>query len=82
MPRRIPSMPIPLTCVTCRAVFSLSKPEDIDGSFKELLAAAWMHFASKGEGRERWSWKCPTCKPNVTGASSLGHSNTANAGKR
>jgi hypothetical protein len=52
----------PLMCETCRAVFATTKPTDIDASFAELLAAGWMHFARRGVGRERWAWKCTTCK--------------------
>jgi hypothetical protein len=79
--RRIPSMPVPLACMACKTVFTLSKPEDIDGSFKELHAAGWLDYAAKGQGRERWTWKCPSCKPHVTGAALFGHANRANAGK-
>jgi hypothetical protein len=61
--RRIPSMVDPLACDACGAVFELTKPTDIDGSFKELSAAGWMHFARKGMARERWTWKCAACKP-------------------
>ena len=61
--KRIPSMPDPLACETCRTVFELTKPTDVEGSFTALLSAGWMHFARKGVGRERWAWKCLTCKP-------------------
>jgi hypothetical protein len=61
--RRIPSMADPITCEKCRMTLNLTKPTDIDGSFGELLAAGWMHFAKKGAGRERWTWHCPSCKP-------------------
>jgi hypothetical protein len=61
--KRIPSMADPLTCETCRVIVSLDKPTDIDGSFKALEGAGWMHFARRGVGRERWTWKCSTCKP-------------------
>jgi hypothetical protein len=61
--KRIPSMADPLKCEACGVIAELTKPTDIDASFTELLAAEWMHFARKGIGRERWTWKCPTCKP-------------------
>jgi hypothetical protein len=74
--RRIRSMIDPFTCEGCRAVFELTKPTDIDGSFRELIAAGWMHFAKKGRGRERWTWKCAACTPQgspVTMGLTTGH---------
>jgi hypothetical protein len=61
--KRITSLADPLRCETCGTVFDLAKPTDIDASFTGLLSAGWMHFARKGIGRERWTWKCSTCKP-------------------
>jgi len=61
--KRIPSMSDPLKCDSCGVVFSLDKPTDVDGSFRTLESAGWMHFARRGVGRERWMWKCSTCKP-------------------
>jgi hypothetical protein len=54
-----------IACEKCQTTLKLTKPTDVDGSFAELLAAGWMHFAKKGAGRERWTWQCPSCKPRV-----------------
>jgi hypothetical protein len=56
-------MQVPLKCAECPTVHKLTNPEDIDGSFRELRAAGWLDVATKGLGRERWPWCCPTCKP-------------------
>ena len=61
--KRIPSMSVPITCETCATAYRLENPNDIDGSFRVLEGAGWMHFARKAVGRERWTWKCPKCKP-------------------
>jgi hypothetical protein len=53
----------PIKCEMCGVTFALDRPTDIDGSFKALDGAGWMHFARKAVGRERWTWKCGKCKP-------------------
>ena len=64
MPPRPPSMAVPVTCEKCSTTFKVASPLDVDASLKELEGAGWMHFAKKGKGRERWTWKCPACKPD------------------
>ena len=61
--RRIPAMADPIPCEACGLTFALDEPTDLDASFRALAASGWMHFARRGVGRERWAWKCPTCKP-------------------
>ena len=83
--KRIPSMADPLKCEGCGAAFSLDKPTDVDGSFRTLEVAGWMHFARRGVGRERWTWKCPTCKPQgmpLTSGLTTGHLMPGTKGQR
>jgi hypothetical protein len=50
----IPSMGDPFTCETCRVVFELTKPTDIDASFAELLATGWMQRISGAKRANKW----------------------------
>ena len=66
----VPSMAVPLACEECSTKFPLPNPTDIDGSFRLLEARGWMHVTAEGLGRERWPWRCPSCKP--TGEATTG----------
>ena len=61
--KRIPSMSVPITCETCAVAHRLENPNDFDGSFRGLRAAGWLDYAKRGAGRERWTWRCPSCQP-------------------
>jgi hypothetical protein len=61
--KRIPSMSAPIKCENCQTVHALENPNDIDGSFREIRAAGWLDYARKGVGRERWTWRCPSSRP-------------------
>jgi len=62
--KRIPSMSVPIKCENCPKMYALEDPNNIDGSFRELRAAGWLDYAKRGAGRERWTWRCPSCRPH------------------
>ena len=63
-------MTVPLACEECSTKFPLANPMDIDGSFQLLEARGWMPVTQEGLGRERWPWRCPSCK--TTGTATTG----------
>jgi hypothetical protein len=65
MPPRVPILAPIAKCQKCVATHALTSIPltDIDAGFAELLAAGWLHMARKGQGREKWAWWCPACKP-------------------